>query len=170
MSELFKSEQSSEPPNVLAMRKPCACGNEIGYIQTAGGQDCVRCTACNKFQYNAPRIETGRAPRTTQTIHSTVKPATRYLVIEREKGRCECCGKRPDDKEGLHMAHLLSVADGLKQGLKEDILNSEENLAAFCAECNLGGGAATISLPLACAILIARKWTPFPPRPGGGAQ
>lgn len=136
-----------------AMRTPCiACGHEWGSITHKNGQDCVYCGGCGKFQYNAPKTETGRAVRSVSTTQEAIKPKQRTRIVERATGRCEICGSRSE----LHVGHILSVADGHRYGLTDDVINSDENLICACAQCNLGGGKATISLRLAVAILTAR--------------
>ena len=136
------------------MRKPCvSCGSEFGRIRETGAQDCVYCL-CGRFQYNAPRVETGKAVRTVTTVHNGIKPKQRArILVERAGCRCELCGST---KGELHVGHLLSVEVGLKQGLTEDELNDDENLAAMCAECNLGIGRNPIPLRLAVALQMAR--------------
>lgn len=135
------------------LRAPCpSCRGVHGEIRSRGGQDCVFCRSCNRFQYNAPRVETGRAVRSVQTVHEAIKPKLRAQVLERATGRCELCGARTD----LHVGHLLSVEAGLAQGLTETDLNSTENLCAMCPECNLGLGKQPVPLRLAVAIVMAR--------------
>ena len=134
------------------MRKPCQCGHPEGRIETRNGQDCVFCAGCDRFQYNAPKTETGRAPRTVSTVHEAIRSKTRARVLLRANRTCELCGKGGN----LHVGHLLSVAHGIAQGLTELELNSEENLAAFCDECNLGLGEETVPLRLAVAMVLAR--------------
>jgi len=72
--------------------------------------------------------------------------------LERATGRCELCGSRAE----LHVGHLLSAEAGLRHGLTEATLNSDENLAAMCAACNLGIGKEVVPLRLAIAMLLAR--------------
>jgi 5-methylcytosine-specific restriction endonuclease McrA len=141
------------------MRKPCKCGEVVGRIETRNGQDCVFCIACNRHQYNAPKTETGRAPRTVTTVHNGIKPGQRARVLERDSGRCVLCGSRND----LHVGHLLSVNEGVKQGLAEAEINDDENLAAMCAECNLGLADRPVPLRLAMALLVARMKLSQPP-------
>jgi hypothetical protein len=62
------------------------------------------------------------------------------------------CGGKID----LHVGHLLSVNEGLKQGLTDQQINDDENLAAMCAECNLGYSERPVSLRLLIAVLMAR--------------
>jgi 5-methylcytosine-specific restriction endonuclease McrA len=134
------------------LRKPCKCGHGDGYIVTKSGQDCVYCVSCNAHQYNAPKVETGRAVRTVTTIHNGIKPNQRNRILMRATGHCELCGAGGD----LHVGHLLSVREGMENGLTEVELNSDENLAAFCPECNLGMGQETVPLRLVFAIIKAR--------------
>ncbi len=138
------------------LRKPCVCGSELGTIETRSGQDCVYCLACKKWQYNAPKVETGRKTRSVSTVHEAISPKMRSKIIDRANGRCERCGKPANRcQTGLHVGHVVSVGDGLKVGLTEDILNSPENLIAECDECNLGHDSA-LEVRIFIAILIAR--------------
>src|SRR5205814_2193011 len=136
----------------FAMRAPCRCGNAGGFIETKNGQDCVYCGECRKFQYNAPKTETGREARTVTTIHNGIKPKQRARVLERDNGRCVLCGSVND----LHVGHLLSVVEGMKQGLTEVEINDDENLAAMCSECNLGLSDRPVSIRLLVRVLMAR--------------
>jgi 5-methylcytosine-specific restriction endonuclease McrA len=135
------------------MRRPCPiCAETAGRIETRNGQDCVYCLGCDRHQYNAPKTETGRAVRTVTTVHNGIKPKQRARVLERDNGRCCLCGSR----DNLHVGHLLSVDDGLKQGMTEVDLNNDENLAAMCSECNLGLSSKPVSLRLLMSVLTAR--------------
>lgn len=135
------------------LREPCQrCGNGIGRIEPRSGQDCVFCASCGRFAYNAPRVETGRAPRTVATVHEGIRPKTRWAVLARANGRCELCGAIGT----LHVSHLLSVKDGLDNGFTEQQLNTAENLAAFCEECNLGQGRTSVPPVLWLALMRKR--------------
>lgn len=135
------------------LRKQCVgCGSGFGRIETRNGQDCVYCIDCGKYQYNAPRVETGREQRTVTTVHNGIKPKDRARIIERATGRCEMCGCKND----LHVGHIISVKVGLEMGLTESQLNDDENLAALCVECNLGISSEPMSLRLAMGMLLAR--------------
>ena len=136
------------------MRKPCSqCGHEFGRIEERGAQDCVFCSGCGKFQYNAPRVETGKAVRSVRTVHNISPSQRARILVVRANGRCEICGA--SDKE-LHVGHLLSVDAGLKMGLTEAELNDDENLASMCAQCNLGIGRNPVPLRLVLGIQMAR--------------
>lgn len=136
------------------LRRSCAaCNGTEGRIETKNGQDCVYCATCGRWQYNAPKTETGREVRTVTTVHEGIKPKQRARILLRASGRCELCGKSDSP---LHVGHLLSVKHGLMQGLTELELNDDENLAAFCDECNLGLGDEPVPLRLAIAITMAR--------------
>lgn len=129
----------------------CCCRE--GFIVPRGGQDTVRCAACNSYCYSAPRTETGREVRSVSTVHNGIKPKTRFRIIERAGGRCQICGASGGV---IHIGHLLSVEHGVAQGLTDAQINSDENLAALCEECNLGMGKQSIALWLLVAILRAR--------------
>ena len=135
------------------MRAPCrwGCGTTQGYVTEANGQDVVRCANCNRACYNAPRVETGRAERTVTTVHNGIKPAQRARILERD-GRCCLCGNR----NTLQVGHIISVARGLEEGLTEAQLNHDENLAAMCAECNLGLAERPLPLWIVAPLLRAR--------------
>lgn len=135
------------------MRKPCPCGSELGYLTEVNGQDTVRCLACDRHCYNAPRTETGRAVRSVSTVHNGIKPKLRVKIIERDGGRCVICHA---DNRPLHVGHIVSVDAGLAIGLADSEINDEENLIAMCEECNLGQGDQPIPLSVAIRILRAR--------------
>lgn len=143
-----------EPPRQPhALRKPCTgCGGTEGYIEPKGAQDVVRCAGCERFQYNAPRTETGKRQRTVSTVHAAIKPKTRARILLRANGHCELCGASGE----LHVGHLLSVKRGLALGMTEAELNADENLCAMCAECNLGLGKEPVPVRFVVAILMAR--------------
>jgi hypothetical protein len=141
----------------FAMRKTCVCGSETGFIKTRSGQDCVFCSACSKWQYNAPKTETGRAARSVSTTHEAIKPKLRSRVIERANGRCERCGKPAElTQTGLHVGHIVSVEAGHKYGLSDAEINNEENLIAECDECNLGHSSDALPIRMYMAILKKR--------------
>lgn len=135
------------------MREPCRyCNSEEGNISPRGGQNCVFCLGCGRLAYNAPRTETGETVRTVTTIHNGIRPKQRARILLRANGVCELCGAR----QLLHVGHLLSVDDGLKAGSTEAVLNSDENLAALCEECNLGIGSASVTLRLLMRLALER--------------
>lgn len=137
-----------------AMRQPCkyGCDTTDGWMETRNGQDCVFCSRCNRLQYNAPKNETGREVRTVTKVHNGIKPKQRARVLDRDNGRCVLCGSH----DNLHVGHLLSVNEGLKQGLTQEQINDDENLAAMCDECNLGLADRPVSIRLLVAVLTAR--------------
>ena len=140
--------------NPLIMRATCrfGCSTDAGYVTEVNGQKVVRCALCNKAQYNAPLIELGLKPRSIAAIHDLIKPKQRWRILERSNGRCELCGA----KDELHVDHLVSVAIGLRYGLTETELNSDENLAAFCIACNLGKSDLPLS-PRLYAVLLRER-------------
>lgn len=142
----------------MKMRKECAfCMNINGEIRTTNGQDCVFCL-CGKFQYNAPKTETGRDVRSVQTTHAAIKPSQRSRIIDRANSRCERCGKHAlASKTGLHVGHILSVKNGHENNVGDELINADENLIAECDECNLGHGNRCLSLRFAVALLFARS-------------
>ncbi len=141
----------------MQLRKLCKCGYGMGYIKTKSGQDCVYCDDCNQFQYNAPRTETGRKERSISTMHEAIKPRQRSRIIDRANGRCERCGKPAESTTtGLHVGHVLSVADGHRNGLADIEINSDENLLAECDECNLGHGKEPLPVRLLIGLLRSR--------------
>jgi 5-methylcytosine-specific restriction endonuclease McrA len=134
------------------LRKPCLCSAETGYIREQSGQQVVYCTLCHRYQYCAPKAETGLPQRSVRN-RPELKPSKRARIIDRDNGACVGC-HRADVI--LHVGHLLSVEDGRRLGASEDEIWSDENLAAMCEECNLGFGKHTVSLRLVYRILQAR--------------
>jgi 5-methylcytosine-specific restriction endonuclease McrA len=147
------TEYLSAKDLVLTLRKACVCGGKTGRIQPTNGQNCVYCLLCGKFQYNAPRTETGEKRRSIQTTHELITPSKRARVLNRANGRCELCGNLRD----LSVGHLLSVADGHAEGLTDAQINSDENLCAMCTECNLGQGQINASARFYMALLVRRN-------------
>lgn len=135
----------------ITMRAACSCGAQDGVIRPRGAQDCVFCVECDKFQYNAPRAETGKPVRHVKN-RDALKPKRRAKILLRANGHCELCGSTGE----LHVGHLLSVDDGRRQGFKDEDLDSPENTCAMCDTCNLGLGKETVPLRFAIAIVMAR--------------
>jgi hypothetical protein len=138
------------------MRGPCSCGTHRGFIKPAGGQDCVYCYVCGKWQYNAPRVETGRAVRTVQTVLNGISAAQKARIKMRASGRCEICGAKPADAVGLQVSHIIGRNVGIKEGMSDGEINSDENLFAGCPECNQGLKEEIIPLRLAISIVRLR--------------
>ncbi len=140
------------------MRAPCPkCGCDDGFITESGAQDVVRCSGCKWFCYNAPRVETGKAVRTVQTVHAAIKPKQRARILDRANRHCEVCGKSPDSGCVLHVAHAISVEQGLANGMTDIELNDDENLVSACDECNLGMSTQPMSIRFMMALLRARR-------------
>ncbi len=137
-----------------AMRAPCKkCGCTNGRIETRSGQDCVLCQICGAFQYNAPKTETGRAPRTVSTTHDACGPKIRARILLRANGACELCHAA---SVPLHVGHLVSVEAGHRAGMTDSEINSHENLCCLCDQCNLGLGSDVVPVRLAVAMVLAR--------------
>lgn len=136
-----------ESGGVRPLRRPCTCGGETGELRPRGGQDCLFCVACGRFQYNAPRIETGRKARTVQTLHA-LAPSQRHRVLQRDGHRCVLCGATAEAGALLHVGHILSVKDGLAAGFTEADLSRDLNLMTECEACNLGHGGFSLPLPM----------------------
>jgi len=134
------------------------CDGSTGTLATVGPQDTVRCATCDHFLYCAPKTETGRAQRSTSTVHAAIRPNQRSRILERANARCERCGKpAAATVTGLQVGHILSVDDGLRHGLSEDVINSDDNLIAECDECNSGHGAGSLPVRLFVTLLMARN-------------
>jgi 5-methylcytosine-specific restriction endonuclease McrA len=134
---LFSLPDPAEPRDGFAMRAPCRdCGHATGVVHEVNGQDTVRCAQCGRYQYNAPRTETGRRVRSINE-RPDIKPKRRARILARDNFTCVGCHRsdRP-----LHIGHLLSVKQGRELGAADELLYSDENLAAMCEECNLGFG------------------------------
>lgn len=139
-------------PGFHQLRKPCPCGCEHGRIDTRNGQDCVYCLNCSRWQYNAPKAETGRSVRSVKTTHEAISTSQRYRIIERSGRHCELCHKEAE----LHVGHIVSVERGHKVGMSDMEINSDENLMALCAECNLGMSSKPLPIRIYLQILRHR--------------
>ena len=121
----------------MKLREPCAvCGSDVGDVTEKNGQDVVRCT-CERYQYCAPRTETGRTVRTLAS-RPTIKPSTRARILAEHDYACITCGRRAPHVD-LDLGHLISREDAERCGFLDDpIIDSEWNLAPQCKECNSG--------------------------------
>lgn len=141
---------------MLRMRAACKCGGTEGEIRPSGGQDVVYCLSCDRYQYNAPKSETGKAVRSVSN-RQDIKPSVRSEVMQRAGFRCEVCGKPASHcPVGLSLGHIVSVADAAKAGIPSETVNSADNLIAECEECNLGHGRKPIPIGTFLAILRTR--------------
>lgn len=143
----------NNPAPTHPLRKPCAnCGNTTGHIDTRNGQDCLFCTKCQKWQYNAPRTETGRPTRSHRTRPDI--PATqRARILDRDNATCVVCHRQDT---ALDAGHLLSVDQGRQLGLTDAELYDDENLAAMCSACNSGYSNRSVNPRLFIAVIRAR--------------
>lgn len=145
--------ERARPPAAYALRAPCRyCGETSGYLETRNGQDCVFCARCARLAYNAPKSETGRAPRPVMDGREPISARRRVHLLERANGRCELCGATGN----LHIGHLVSLKDGPALGLSEAELNGDENLAVLCDACNLGLGSESVPARLMAALVKRR--------------
>lgn len=116
--------------------RPCPdCGTTKAALIPRNGQNTVRCARCGRHTYNAPRVETGEAPRTVATVRVGVKPSQQARILDRDVGRCVLCGR---SDQPLVIGHLLSVEDGHRLGVEPRLLSDDANLAAMCEACNQG--------------------------------
>lgn len=137
------------------LRAPCPCGSAEGYITEAGYQDVVRCRRCDRYQYNAPRLETGKATRTVSS-RPGLTPAQRWRILERYGHACVGCGRRPPEVE-LHIDHLIPRAVADEFGFLDAVIDSDVNLGPLCPECNLGKGTRPVSIQLLYRLLLIRR-------------
>jgi hypothetical protein len=139
------------------MRSPCPkCGNTGGRIEERGSQDVVRCIACDAYCYCAPKAETGKPQRHVRSREAISPKQRARIIVVRANARCEICGKAHTALEPLHVSHMVSLDSGHEMGLTDDELNTDENLAAMCAECNQGLGAEPVPLRLMVRLVMAR--------------
>lgn len=139
---------------LITMRQSCACGGSEGRVDERNGQDCVFCIDCDRWQYNAPRSETGRGQRSLRS-RPAIAPSKRARILGRDNYTCVLCGKPSSDAQ-LSIGHLISVDSGQQLGLSDADLYDDENLAAMCAECNSGLSNTPVSLRFLVRALQAR--------------
>ncbi len=149
-------DQDQQPEvYTLKLRALCSvCGSDQGRITFRNGQNVVHCYWCSAYQYNAPKTETGLSQRSVVTVHNGIKPKQRARIIMRAGGACELCHCT---EKPIHAGHLLSVNDGFSAGLCDADLNSDDNLAAMCEECNLGLSSEPIPTRLFVALLLIHR-------------
>ena len=132
-------------------RQPCPeCGIDRAVIVPSGGQNSVRCQKCGRHLYNAPKTETGEAPRTVRTLRRGVKPRQQARILDRDNRRCVLCGS---GEGAMALGHLLSVEDGVAVGATQQDLYCDANLATMCEACNLGLGGRSVT-PRSYAVIV----------------
>lgn len=145
-------------PTDYPMRAPCRrCNHEYGRVERKATQDCIYCLQCGKFCYNAPRAETGNPVAHINTRHN-ISPSQRNRILTRDNHRCVFCGANAETTE-LHVAHLISVENREALGLTDRELQSDENLVASCAACNLGLGKKSVSARMIAALVHRHETT-----------
>ena len=98
-----------DEPAGIEMRAPCkACGHRNGVLRCRSGQDTVRCAACDVFQYNAPRSQTGRPADASKPVELDSK----FAGSCRECGARYAVGDRVVWQRGLPGALCLSCGAG----------------------------------------------------------
>lgn len=143
-------------PQPYTPRDPCRfCGLSEAFLLEKNGQDTVTC-ACGRFLYNASRKETGREVRSVRS-RPNMKSGLRFSVLERFGFRCIACGRSPEDEVIIQVGHLLSVTEGESLGVPEEIIESEDNLAAMCEECNYGLGRRSLGPDLMYYALLINQ-------------
>ena len=136
------------------LREPCKhCNCSDGRIETRNGQNTVRCSGCDRHLYNAPKTETGEIRRTVQSGRHVIAGEVLRDILLRAGGRCEICGVIPTIRNA---GHILSRADGYAAGLTDRDIDSIDNVALMCEECNLLIGSKSLH-PKVYAVLLA-KW------------
>jgi hypothetical protein len=139
-------------PRPWIAREPCPnCGSTNAAIWPRNGQNVVTCNDCDRFLYNAPKHETGEAPRTVATLRPNLKPSQQARILDRDLRRCIMCGTR----DNLCIGHFLSVKDGLALGVPMEVIESDENKAAMCEADNLGLQAHSVSARFYVSLLAA---------------
>lgn len=146
--------ESNNPPSIIYLRTPCKCGWLCGKIKPKGGQNCVYCTECDAFQYNAPKVETGQKTRSVSAIRNQPKPKQRSRILGLDDYRCGLC--HATDRP-LQIGHIVSVKDCMSLGWKSRQICSDDNLFAVCAECNSGEGSKSLPKEIANRIIESRK-------------
>lgn len=72
----------------------------------------------------------------------------RARIFQRDAHRCRRCGASPatDPSVELEIAHMISVKDAETYDVPEWFTNSDENLAAWCKDCNRVQSSASVHL------------------------
>lgn len=146
----------------MLMRAPCrwCLSNDgmtatDGTMQSVNGQDVVRCARCGRHCYNAPRSETGKPQRHVRS-RPDLKLGQRERILTRDGNRCLLCGIGPDHGAILHVSHAMSVEDGRRLGVEDEVLFDDDNLFASCEECNLSMGAESVPARIFLRLIHAR--------------
>lgn len=141
------------------LRRDCRkCGHRYGIITTKSGQDVVNCEVCGTYDHCAPKVDTGREPRTLRS-RPDISPSRRWRILDIHGHACVACHRTGVE---LQLAHLISRDDADRHGFLDEIIDSDLNLAPMCAECNSGQrpmGSVGIRLLYRCLVIAHTKAT-----------
>ncbi len=142
----------------VEMRAACRnCGSTAGEWRSRNGQLPVFCADCGVHaQYNVPHVAAGVKPNTPEN-RPGLSASRRARILDRDGGRCALCGRAG---QKLHVSHVVSRRDALEVGfdaaIVDRLIDSDDNLAAFCQDCNLGLGKSTVSPATYLTIVAVR--------------
>jgi len=137
------------------LRATCGhCGGAQGRIRKKSDQNCVYCVGCDRWQYNAPKVETGEERRSLSR-REAIKPKRWIQLLELHGHACFNCGARPPDVI-LHAAHLISRKDAEAHGFLDEVIDSDTNLVPMCETCNAGYGRSSVAVALMYRALVIK--------------
>lgn len=160
----------AQPFTVPEHRHACeSCGSRKAVVYKKNGQIVCRCAnaLCKTFNakfgrgeiiYCPSKAEMGEARSTVAATREGVPPKRRWDIFNRDGMRCVVCGATGPETI-LHAGHIISMKDGLENGLTQAELDSPHNLITLCDACNLGQGAASLGPKsyLLLRLAFARK-------------
>lgn len=157
----FETSDSDVHHMTITLREPCSCGCAVGVVRPTNGQDVVRCADCDRYAYCRPRSESGRPVASTRS-NAAIKPSVKARILATYGHQCIACGRSPVvHGVVLDIDHIIPVALAAEQGIPDDLVRSEANLAPLCAECNRGKQADidAISIQLVYRVLVLKGVT-----------
>lgn len=121
--DLFR-EKSSRPP-----RHPMAVVRPLDLMSVSGDGE-IEFSHLEPYLQHIPRERRGGGRHRRE-----ISAGIRFRVLERDGFRCKYCGATSATRQ-LHVDHIVAVAAGGR--------NDMANLAASCADCNLGKAARSL--------------------------
>jgi len=84
--------------------------------------------------FTEPFLKQLQKPGAERRLRGPVSPKLRFLILKRDRYRCQLCGIAASDSPDvrLHVDHIVSRANGGT--------NESSNLHTLCADCNHGKG------------------------------
>lgn len=125
------------------LQKDCSCGassaSAVGFVIPKANNNALHCIACGVWNWNVSDADLGVAPK--QYHRPRIAEWLRMELMQEAQCQCLVCGS---DEEQRDVGHCISVDEGHRLDLSDDLLFNRWNLAIMCKRCNKGFGSRSV--------------------------